>query len=406
MQAAMRVTKTEFVYLAILFVGLVAVFALNVVIGTSISSPQHLADALASPPDSPQDWEIQNWAAVRYRALFRFIVRGSWSLFFTPNDAWSFYLVFSAWSFFFFYGTVVALYFLLRALDFDHRASFIGGLLFLTAPPVLLAYRYPVATREDPLAYFLITLGLIAVIKLQSTWVALISVAAVLTRETTLVLPLSHLLASPTALTKRVLVFIAPILAYAGLRVAWGFETHPLLESFENTLKKPWETVAFLFCVFGVLWLPYLIRLFARWRNDPSMSTAWHVITQPGPLVFLLVMGATIILSRAREARIAFLLFPWAIAFALDWFRTNSEYLKSLLLRPAQVIWTMGIFGLTAGGIFWLNWTNSEALRVHLADFKNAYWLAIGTIHLAATLAIFLPLLYRRTILSREYKSI
>jgi hypothetical protein len=153
------------------------------------------------------------------------------------------------------------------------------------------------------------------------------------------------------------------------------------------------------------MWLPYLIGLFNRWRDDPSMSAAWRVMTQPGPLVFLLVMGATIILSRAREARIAFLLFPWAIVFALDWFRTNSAYLKSLLTRPALAIWTPSVLGLTSISLFVLNLTNSETLRMHLADFKNAYWLAIGTIHLAATLAIFLPLLFRRTIVSREYQS-
>ena len=291
---------------------------------------------------------------------------------------------------------------LLRVIEFDRRWSFGGCLLFLTAPPVLLAYRYPVSTREDPLAYFLMLIGLIAVIKSQSLWVTLISIAAVLTRETSLVLPLSHLLASSTTLTKRILVFATPILAYAGLRAAWGFETHPLLESFENTLKKPWETVAFLFCVFGVLWLPYMIGLFNRWRRGASSSAAWKVMTQPGPIVFLLIMGATIVLSRAREARIAFLLFPWAIVFALDWIRANSAYLKMFITQPASMIWALSIFSLLSIGVLILHLTNDEAMRFYLADFKNAYWLVIGTFHLSATLTIFLPRLRQRSIVGES----
>ncbi len=387
--------RIDLIYLAVLLFLFVVIFAFNVFAGSTITSPQYLAIDLASPPDSPQDWVIQSWPVVKYRALFRLIVRGSWQLFFAPTDAWAFYVLFVSWSFFFFCCAVVTLFYYLRLLDFDRRSSFIGGLLFLASPPVLLAYKYPVYTREDVLAYFLVPLGLIAILKRKPLIASLISAAAALTRETTLIVPLAYFLGSGESLRRRVFVFMPPVAALLGLRFLWGFVVGNSFESSILNYLMPLETVAFLFCVFGALWAPFLISLRGRLRNGDFPNYGWRVLTLSGPLVLAAVMTATMTIARAREARIAFILFPWAIPFALDWFRTNAVYLRTLV--ASQVFWVswFAVMGIISALLLYFHFTNPELMRNYLGDF-NGYWLFLGAFHLSTMLAVSVPMLRRQ----------
>jgi hypothetical protein len=392
----MRISKTEIAYFAVLLLLLLLVFGLNWIAGSTITSPQNLAADLASPADSPQDWNIQDWSVVKYRALFRLIVRGTWSVFFAPVDAAGFYAVFVSCSFLLFFGTLVALYFYLRALEFDQRTSFAGCLLFLGSPPVLLAYKYPVYTREDPLAYLLVVVGLYAAFKSMAFLVSVISAAAALTRETTLILPLAYFLSAEESWHRRILVWVLPVLAFVGIRIVWGLVVGNSFESSILNFQAPVETAAFLFCVFGVLWLPYLSGLAARWQKGVFPIHAWRVLTSSGPIVFVLVMLATLTIGRAREIRISFLLFPWAIPFALDWFRSHSGY---FLERARKLdFWAFAFLTLAvlAGVMLYLDFGQRDLATRYLADFRNGYWLFLGTVHLAAAAAIWFPILRRQ----------
>ncbi len=387
----MPITKTELGYFIIFFCALAAVFALNVFVGSMLTSPAQLAEGLASPPDSPQSWSIQDWSTVKYRALFRITVQGVWSWFFASSDAQGFYLTFVALSFLIFYGTVIALYFFLRELSFDPRTSFIGGLFFLVSPPVLLAYRYPIYTREDPLAFLLLVVGLIAVVRSNLFWVCLISIAAALTRETTLIMPLAYALASKQSWGKRILVAVVPVLALIGIRLAWGNTIPDSLNSSVLNFTNLGETSAFMFCTFGALWLPYLISLVQRWRHNDARNHAWSVIISTAPIVLALVLVATLSISRAREIRITFILFPWAIALALDWFVAHRVELQQQVRQLAFWVFGLGIFGALSALTLYFHLTNPDLMRYYLADFKNGYWLFIGVVNLAVMLTIFLP---------------
>ncbi len=389
--------KREYVYLLILLFFLAILFAFNVFAGTTITSPRYLAIDLASPPDSPQDWLIQDWPVVKYRALFRLIVRGTWSLFFAADDAWAFYLTFVSWSFLFFSLTLILFYVFLRRLDFDDRASFVGCLLFLASPPVLLAYKYPVYTREDCLAYSLVVLGLIAISLSRGFLVGVISVAAALTRETTLILPLAYFLTSSDSKSKRIFVFSLPFLALVGIRLWWGLVQGNNFESSILNFQFPFETIAFMFCVFGVLWLLAFWGLRSRRQQEAQVNAGWHMLTSTGPLIIALVLGATLLLARAREMRIAFILFPWILPFALDWLRSNTYLLRSW--GSERTFWAiaLSIFAGLSAIVLYFHLTNPGVMRYFLADFKNGYWLFLGTLHFSATLAILLPMLRRLT---------
>ncbi len=393
--------RIDLVYIAILLFLLIAIFAFNALVaGGTISSPQQLGIDLGSAQYPPQYWGIQYWPAAINRVLFRWIVQGTWSIFFAPSDAWDFYLVFIAWSFVFFFGTVIALYFYLQLLGFDRRISFVGCLLFLISAPVLLAYKYPVYTREDPLAYFLTTLGMIAIFKSRPFWLVVIATAAALTRETTLIVPLTYFLASGESLRKKILVFTLPILALVGIRFLTGVPvpTNQLEASTLNFLY-PWETLAFIFCIFGVLWALYLAGFVSRWRANSSVNQAWKILISTAPIILVLILGTSLGLGRAREMRPTFLLFPWVIPFALDWITQNSGYLRQWLENRFYWAFSFSIFGSLSALVLYFYLTQPESMRYYLADFKNGYWLFLGTLHLSATLAIFIPRLRRRVLI-------
>ncbi len=392
-RARLPIQRIEVVYFAILLVLLAAVFAFNAfVAGGTISSVKQLAIDSASWPYPPQYWGIQYWPAAINRVLFRWIIQGTWTLFCAPDDAWGFYIIFIAWSFALFYGTLVALYFFLRLLDFSRRMSFGGCLLFLACAPVLLAYKYPVATREDPLAYFLIVLGLVALFKSRPILFTVIATAAALTRETTLILPLAYFLASGESLRQRVLVFIPPVLAFFGIRLVTQapVPVNQLEASLLNFLF-PWELIAFLFCAFGALWAPYLIGMRERRQYNDALNFPWRVLITTGPIILVLILGTSVALGRAREIRPTFLIFPWVIAFALDWFSRNRAYLARLAARKTFWVFAFSIFAGLAAIVLYFNYAQRELTTAILADFRNGYWLVLGTINLAITLALFLP---------------
>jgi hypothetical protein len=395
------VKKIELVYFAVLFLILALIFAFNMWAGGTITSPQTLANDLWAPPDSPQDWQVQNLALVRYRAVFRFIVRGTWSLLFAPSDALAFYATFVTWSFVFFFCAVITFYFYLRTLDFDRRTSFVGGLIFLASAPVLLAYKYPVFTREDPLAYWLVLLGLIAVFQAKPWWMSAIAVIAVLTRETTLIVPLAYFAASDDPWRKKLVVCLPPAFGLMSLRLLWGGEMGNPFESSQLNFLFPWETLAFLFCTFGALWLLYFAGMRERWRSA-TQTRGWKILTRSGPLVLLAVLTSTLVISRAREIRITFILFPWVIAFALDWLKNHSADLRALIARP--VFWFFAAIILTtiSASVLYLHLTHDAMLRYYLADFKNGYWLVIGTLNLSALLALLVPLFHRSSLTQKD----
>jgi len=103
-------------------------------------------------------------------------------------------------------------------------------------------------------------------------------------------------------------------------------------------------------------------------------------------------------IARAREIRITFILFPWAIPFALDWFRFHAPELKERLAHPGD--WALAaaiIAGVCGLGLLW-HLAAPDVMRSYLADFKNGYWLVLGAAHISATLALFWP---RRLALAR-----
>lgn len=389
----MRRARTDWLAVSILFLALGAIFWLDAQVTSALSSPSHLATDLGAPPASPQAWTVQHNVPTKYRVLYRWIVQATCAWLCAPDDAPGFYRAFFFWGYIFFAGTLAALYYYLRALDFTARWAFAGGVLFLVSPPVAFAYKYPVFTREDPLAYGLVLLGLLAMFKQNPRGVALAATLGALTRETTLIVPLVYAVAARAPWRVKVGVCAPPLIAALGIRVALGWASYdPFVDSIYN-FETPWQTLAFLFCVFGFLWLPYLLQMRALARAPQFASDAWRILGRTAPLILALVLGTHLVLARAREIRIAFLLFPWAIPFALAWFHARRAQLGAWVRRPTTWVLTLAGFGLLTSAVVFTKRAFPGAYG-YLADFNNNHWLILGNLHVFVTLVGVVPLLW------------
>lgn len=396
------ISSSEILYFIVLFILTVSVFSLNCALNGSIARPLNLAVELESPKSAPQDWQMHTRVPMKYRALFRWIVRGTW-LSFAPNSgARGFYRTYLFWSFVFFFATAIALYYWLRMLEFGKFPSFLGCILFLSSPPVTLAYIYPVHTREDPLAYLFVILGMIAVFRSEVIAIILISILGSLTRETTLIVPFLYLFYTKESLPVRFLVCLVSVSAIIGIRICLGYQSYnPLLEGWAFNLRRLPETILFLFMVYGVLWIPGLAGIYQRRKNRAFLSYYWRILVSSTPVCLGLILGTNLILARIREIRIAFLSFPWIIPMCLGWLEGNSSPLKQIMSKRyywLSVVFVFLLFYFLCISIFEL--TN---FGMHLGFFSSKLWRVAGYIHLSLTMVIVLPLLLKRSLALADY---
>lgn len=313
-----------------LLIMLFVVFRINWSMNAYWKNTRYLANELCSPIESPQEWAMQKSNPMQYRLLFYWIVHTSWTFFYDESDAKGFLTVYRFWSALFFYLCLIVLYDYLRLLEFDQKSAVWGCLIFLSSPPVMFAYVYPVHTREDPLAYLLILLVLISILK-QKVWsVVVFAILGVLCRETLLIVPLVYLVFSEDKISNRLFVFVVSLFTFMCIRIIVGIESYNPFDSARENYEYPFETILALFLVFGFYWVPGLSGLFMAWSKRKRLPAEKAFILSSAWLSFLLIMGSHIFLARARELRISFLVFPWLIPFVLDWFNLTISRFKRM----------------------------------------------------------------------------
>jgi hypothetical protein len=397
------ICNSERFYFIILFIFIVSIFFLNFALNGSIARPLNLAVELESPKSAPQDWQLQTRIPMKYRALFRWIVKGTWLSFLPNSGAKGFYATYLFWSFVFFFTTAIALYYWLRMLDFGRLLSFLGSILFLSSPPVTLAYIHPVHTREDPLAYLLVILGMIAVFRSEVTMLVIISMLGGLTRETTLIVPFVYLFYTKESLPARFLVCLVSVSAIIGIRIFLGYQSYnPLVEGWAFNLRCLPETILFLFMVYGVLWIPGLAGIYERWKNRASLSYYWRVLVSSTPACLGLILGTNLIFARVREIRIAFLSFPWIIPMCLGWLEANSSPWKPL--GSKRYYWLSVVFVFLLFYFLFISIFELTNFGVHLGYFSSKIWRITGYIHLFLTMVIVFPLLLKSSISMADYR--
>jgi hypothetical protein len=389
-----RTGNAEWLYFAALFVVLVSVFFLNCALDGSIGSPLHLARELESPRSAPQDWLLQTKIPMKYRALFSWIVRGTWLSFLPNSGGKGFYATYFFWSFAFFYAAVIALYYLLRMLDFSKLLSFLGCILFLSLPPVMLAYVWPVHTREDPLAYLLVVLGIISVLRSKIIPLLIISVLGGLTRETTLIVPFVYAFYTKESYRRKSLVCVVSVASIIAVRIMLGYESYDPFDGGIYNIRHLPETILFLFITYGVFWIPSLVTLYEKWKRRASFRYCWRILVSSTPACLGLIVGTNFLFARVNEIRISFLSFPWIIPLCLCWLRENVFRLKPLVATRHYWVYTTFACLLLYFVVFTL--VDFGNFAGHLGAFYPQRWRLVGYIHLVLTVVIVVPLLLNR----------
>jgi hypothetical protein len=215
---------------------------------------------------------------------------------------------------------------LLVTLGFTGRQAMLGVALLLLGFPVVFAHDVPLHTREDPLAWAWLALTLTCLARERLRAVAVLSILGAVVQERALFVLLAAALAAHGRRALPVVAVGLGALAIARQLFFAGTSAAPPTPS-------PWgEAALFAFATFGALWPAAGARLI-----DPAPPR--H------PLLSRRVVGAVALMIilfwttfPAREARVAYALFPFVIPLALD-----------ARLHRSRVAWTASLVTLALG---------------------------------------------------------
>jgi hypothetical protein len=219
---------------------------------------------------------------------------------------------------------------LLRTAGCSERQSMFGLAVWLALPPIHLAFVMPTQTKEDFLAYGLLAIGLVGVIKERLALVTIVSIVGALTRETLLLVPLIYALTARGNARTRFLPLVAGLLTLASIRLVLSSQGHDATGHFEKNLSNPWVLAAAIGAIFGAGWailIPSLHprRLFQSSRSqlstlvghdtETSMSMVDRVERMAGFCV-LLLLSVHILFGRVQETRITALAAIFVVLIA------------------------------------------------------------------------------------------
>ncbi len=303
--------------------------------GGYLGSPDHgLHNEISAPSDAMYEWNLVNKPPFKYRMLFPDIVKGSWSL--LPDHLRNnntFYVLYKSWSLLFLITSVISFYVLLRVIGFSELWTFAGCVAYMISAPVLLAYSLPVHTREDTLAYTLLCIGLVCLLKHRILAFLLIAVAGVFCRETLLLLPFILVFYySYRTFLYRSLLALLPVATWLAIRIWLGGDDYDPWVGLKWNIANPGQVAGFAYVSFGFLWPLFLYGLFKRKAlSRQSVNTSMSLFYQSGWMVLLLILTTTFVGGIYNEIRLLFLMFPWVIGISLHVLSLNQHTLRLVL---------------------------------------------------------------------------
>jgi hypothetical protein len=368
--------------LILILIGTASFSISNFLLNGSLNNTQNLSGELKSPPDSLYLWKIANEPPFKYRVLHKTIVSTTYKLIAGHRDNnETFFLVYKLMSFFFHVAAIIAFYFFLAQSGLMANA-FLGALLFSIMPPLMLAYNVPVHTREDTLAYILLTLGLLSIIRNKVGPIITLAILGILCRETLLLLPFVNLFFNyRQSIFMR--LFIAAVSAgmFLLLRLYFGMEYYNHWEGLQWNIRNLDQVLGFGFISFGFLWLPFFISFVER-----DSKIANQLIYDSRLSVLFLIILTTFIGGIFNEIRILYFLAPWVISIALNHYCENKiEILLTIQTKRFQ-LYAISIFIIIAAATAYAvlkvrNYVSSKY------DIPFETWIIATTIQLYLALA-------------------
>ncbi len=365
----------------------------NMLLNGYLSSYQSLGDEIAAPADALHEWHLNKKAPFEYRILFPAIVLSAWTA--TRGENTAFYWSYVSISLIFFIGAALAFFQLLLELRFSRRLSLTGVIIFLLLPPLLLAYTLPVHTREDTLAYLILCLGLLFLLRKQYVWFFSICLIGVLCRETLLILPFIFLFfVKDFSFWKRAFLASLPIVAWLALRilVETNKAAYDPLEGFKWNLANPAQVVVFAFITFGPLWILWLggRKLVLRKESSKNMNERVQMLARSAPWALTLIIVTTFLGGIYNEIRLLYLGFPWVISLSLVFIKAYQDQLRSAINSKGYIRGITGLILLAGVGYYFIFKNQDALLAITQHDIPVLIWLTIGLVMTTITVAILL----------------
>ncbi len=362
----------------------------NLWLGGYLFSYPGIGSEIAAPAEALYEWNLNQRAPFEYRLLFPAIVKGVWRV--TAQTNSSFYWSYVGVSLACGIGAALAFFQLLLSAGFSSRRSLLGVGMFLLLPPFLLAYTLPVHTREDTLAYLLLCVGLLLLIRKQYAGFALISVAGAACRETLLILPFVLLFfTNDLSFLKRALLASLPVVAWVLIRalVDTDHESYDPLDGLAWNLNNPAQVIGFAFIAFGPLWIGWI-----KGRNvyGPSPSAnGVGLLARSAPWALTLILLSTFLGGVYNEIRLLYLGFPWVLTLSLLFFSTYAAQIKTIV-KTTRYIKYVGSLGIAGALVYYVLAKNfASVVGPVFYDVPVLIWLAIFSIMFFISLAV-LPL--------------
>lgn len=356
-----------------------------------LRSPHTLGRELKTPVDALEDYRLVQEPPFKYRLVFPALVKYSHQLLYERGDSDGFYMVYFFWSLAFFLSAAIAFFWLLTVSGFSETLSFLGSLIFLLLPPMLFAYTLPVHTREDTLAYtvFFVALGLL----LQKRWFFFfsLSLAAVLVRETLMLLPVLYLFYSgDKSIIRRFIVAGSPAALWLLVRFSAGNEPYDHWLGLRWNLANPEQVIGFSFVTFNVLWLTFFLER-SRFRTPSIMlREGIRVFYHSSWLVLVLLAVTTFIGGIFNEIRLLNLYAPWMIIPFLVCIERFGNKLK-LLAGTKNYRWYAVTTSVVCGVLLYYVLVNREKF-IPPGKYAVPYdqWVIVSVCYIFVTL-LFIP---------------
>jgi hypothetical protein len=350
--------------------------------GSYLGNDRLLARELRSPVDSVYLWRLADDVPFKYRMLFAGTVLGTWAIWRNDaNDNASFKLIYRALVFICFTLAVLTFYLLLKTMEFDTGWSLGGAIIYLLLPPMSMAFTYPVHTKEDLLGFVLLNTGLISFFRKNDLLFFIACILGAFCRETLLILPFIYLLYSDRPIILRIVFIVVPTLIFIGIRFIYGFQSYDILGmGFFRNVEFFFQSLAFLFMSFNVLWILFFFSLM---KKRELLSNNQKMMLNMSRIVFTLILITAFLGGRIMELRLIFLVAPWVIVSSLIVLRSQWELMLETVRRQS-FLW----LNLISAGLVLIAHILIFQVRPQTVDIMKPVWWGILFLSCHASLVL------------------
>ena len=394
--------RRQWLYIIVGLIATVVFFFSNENLRGYLQCDACLGKEIQADQDSLYQYKLADKVPFKYRILFPTIVKASHKAVFGENNSIGFYYTYKFWSWFFYVSSACLLFYLLKIAGFDDGISLTGAIIFILLPPMLMAYTLPVHTREDPLAYTILLLGLVCLVKDKKIIFVFVSIAGALCRETLLLLPMLYFFfAGDKILWRRLIIPAIPGVVWLLLRISIRHEQYDVAEGFNWNNNNPEQVIGFLFITFNVLWIPFVIHTIRFKHNLQNTNTVRLFFSRSSLLTLSVILLTTYFGGIYNEIRLLYLLAPWFIVMAAGFLESYGTQIKEMILTKGYMTFIFSAMIVCAILMHFI--LKYQSVLIVPGKYAVPYhlWIIISVIYLCITI-IFIPVSVK--ILLKEIK--